>query len=145
MSWDVRFFTWTDSADPRKNTVAFEELLKGPPITTQQTPRLDYMWYAPTVPSVPRAKVAVVATSTVSLGAGAYTLRTISDDAIRVWVDGKLAIDHWEPHESAVDVSALTGGKHELKVEYYQVDGWTELRVEILKGQQKAGGSPGPH
>jgi alpha-L-fucosidase len=103
------------------------------------------MWYSPAVKGVPQSKFAVVATGRVSLAAGTYTLRTISDDGVRVWIDGRLAIDDWTPHESAVDVAALAGGVHDVRLEYYQVDGWTELRLDILHGTQRAGGSPGPH
>jgi len=62
-----------------------------------------------------------------------------------VWVDGALVIDHWTPHESMVDTAPLTGGRHELRVAYYQVDGWTELRVDIVRGVERSTGSPGPH
>jgi parallel beta-helix repeat protein len=145
VSWTARFFTWSDSTDPRTHVEAFAKLLETTPIVSQQTPRLDYMWYSPTIKGVPQSKFAVVATGRVTLPLGTYSLRTISDDAIRVWVDGKLAIDDWTPHESAVDVAPLAGGVHELRVEYYQVDGWTELRLDIVRGTQRAGGSPGPH
>lgn len=145
VSWTARFFAWSDSTDPRARTDAFAKLTEATPIVTQQTPRLDYMWYSPTIKGVPQSKFAVVATGRVTLPVGTYTLRTISDDGIRVWVDGKLAIDDWTPHDSAVDVSPLAGGAHELRVEYYQVDGWTELRLDIVRGTQRAGGSPGPH
>ena len=74
------------------------------------------------------------ASGSVNLGPGAYTLRSISDDGIRVWVDGRLVIDRWTQHESTVDAVALAAGSHELKVHFFQVDGWTELRVEIVKG-----------
>ena len=40
----------------------------------------------------------------------------ISDDGARVWVDGKLVLDAWEPHESRVDRVPLAGGRHALKV-----------------------------
>jgi hypothetical protein len=50
-----------------------------------------------------------------------------------VWIDDKLAIDNWKPHESVVDRAAIRPGKHRLRVEYYQVDGWVELRVEIRR------------
>ncbi|MFL5556412.1 MAG: PA14 domain-containing protein, partial [Gemmatimonadaceae bacterium] len=67
------------------------------------------------------------------LAPGDYTLRAISDDGVRVWVDGALVIDNWKAHESAVDSVSLTGGHHELKVQYYQADGWYEVRVEIVR------------
>jgi hypothetical protein len=83
------------------------------------------------------------ARGSVELPPGEYTLRTISDDGIRVWVDGSLVIDHFAPHESAVDFAALTGGRHEVRVLYYQGDGWYELRAEIVKGMERSPGSPG--
>jgi alpha-L-fucosidase len=104
------------------------------------------MWYRPTISQLPREHISLKATGTVTLPAGAYALRTISDDAVRVWVDGALLIDNWTPHESAVDVAPLGAGRHELKVEYVQVGGWTELRLEILRGAPaRSTGSPGPH
>jgi hypothetical protein len=112
---------------------------------TRQEPRLDYMWYRPTIPNLPQAKFAAVATSTVTLGPGEYTLRSIADDAVRVWIDDKLVIDDWKPHDSTVTNVPLAPGQHNLRVEYYQVDGWVELRVEIVRGVQRSAGSPGPH
>jgi len=88
-----------------------------------------------------------VATTTFALDSGTYTLRTISDDGVRVWLDDKLVIDDWTPHESLVDNAPIapSGGRHVLRVQYYQVDGWTELRVEVMPGRQHSTGSPGPH
>jgi alpha-L-fucosidase len=108
-------------------------------------PRLDFMWYRPTIRELPQARFAVEATGTVQLAPGEYTLRTISDDGIRVWVDGRLVIDNWDLHGSEIDYAPLTGGAHQLRVQYFQIDGWTELRLEILRGVQRSPGSPGPH
>ena len=119
--WNVSFFALADSVAPRT------------PITTLNTPRLDYMWYRPTIPGVPQANFRIAATADVKLGTGKYVLRTISDDAIRVWVDDKLVIDNWKPHESEVNFADIAPGTHKLRVEYYQLDGWTELRVEVIR------------
>ena len=146
IDWTVRFFTWRDStADPPANVAAFRALSGGTPAFTRQAPRLDYMWYRPTMAGLPQERFAITATGTVNLGPGVYTLRTISDDGVRVWVDGRLAIDSWTPHESKADAVALGAGRHEIRVEYYQLKGWTELRVNILRGKQRSAGSPGPH
>jgi len=114
-------------------------------VRTMHAPRLDYEWYKPKDPGIPQERWALEATATVTLPSGEYTLRTISDDGVRVWVDGVRVIDDWAAHESAVAVAPLTGGTHTVHVVYYQVDGWTELRVDIIRGDQRAGGSPGPH
>jgi parallel beta-helix repeat protein len=143
--WQVKAFVWTDSTDPRSKPSAFAALLKGTPIMTARASRLDYMWYRSKIAALPQEKWALEATSSVILPPGVYTLRTISDDGVRVWVNDRLLIDDWTPHESAVDVVGLPGGRYELRVEYYQVDGWSELRLDILRGIQRAGGSPGPH
>jgi hypothetical protein len=107
-------------------------------------PRLDYQGLRAPAP-LSRENFALEATGSVDLPPGEYTLRTISDDAIRVWVDGQLAIDNWKQHESAVDFVALDGGHHDLRVQYYQADGWYELRLDLLRGRDRSAGSPGPH
>src|ERR1019366_9515360 len=91
--WQARFFNWTDTTDPRSKAGGFAALLHGAPLTTARASRLDYTWYRPAIAALPPSKWALEATSTVTLAPGTYTLRTISDDAVRVWVDGKLAID----------------------------------------------------
>ena len=69
----------------------------------------------------------------VDLPPGRFVLRTISDDGVRVWVDGKLVIDRWDVHESIVDEAPIAAGRHALRVEYFEHVGWAELRVEIVK------------
>lgn len=145
IAWDTKFYAWADSTDPRTHAAAFAQLIVGPPLMIRQESRLDYFWSRPGISGVPREKFAVVATGRVNVPAGAHTLRTISDDAVRVWIDGKLAIDNWKPHESAVDNVIITQGPHDLRVEYVQVDGWVELRVEVVRGVQRSVGSAGPH
>jgi parallel beta-helix repeat protein len=111
-------------------------------------PRLDFMWYRPpkAFAFLPPGNWGLEAAGTVTLPeGGTYSLRTISDDAVRVWVDGTLVIDAWTPHESRVDYAPLTPGEHGLRVEYRQVDGWVELRVDIIRGSSRSPGSPGPH
>ncbi len=143
--WEVRFWSWADSTDLRQGPERFAQLSTAPPILTRRESRLDYEWYRPAIKELPRERFALDASAAVSLPPGDYTIRTISDDGIRIWSDGRLIIDHWAPHESMLDYAALTGGWHQLRVQYYQVDGWTELRLEILKGSTRSSGSPGPH
>jgi PA14 domain len=109
--------------------------------------RLDYMWYRPPAAYafLPQSNWSLQATGTVTLPSGSYSIRTISDDAVRVWLDSVLVIDAWTPHESRVDYAPMTAGEHKLRVEYRQVDGWVELRLDIIRGSARSPGSPGPH
>jgi parallel beta-helix repeat protein len=146
ITWTARVYTWRDStADPSRDSVAFAAVLSAPPALERETPRLDYMWYRPTIQGIPQERFAIEATGKVTLGPGTYTLRTISDDGVRVWVDGRLAIDSWVPHESKVDNAAIGPGAHEIRVRYYQLRGWTELELDVLRGTHRSEGSPGPH
>lgn len=145
MHWEVRYATWSDSTDPRTQPEAFETRVRAAPAFTRTLPRLDFMWYRPTVREIPLARWGLEATTTVTLPPGTYTLRTLSDDGIRVWVDDTLVIDNWDLHGTEVDYAPLTGGTHTLRVQYFQVDGWTELRLDVLRGVQRSPGSPGPH
>lgn len=145
--WDVRFFAWTDpEGDPGVDPMAFDALFGGPPLLTRSEPRLDYQWYAPALEGLPQSRWALEARTVVDLpGDDVYTLRTISDDAVRVWVDDVLVIDAWEPHGSRVDHAPLGPGSHEIRVRHYQLDGWTEIRVEVVRGETDSTGSAGPH
>ena len=134
--WNVKVFAWNDTTHPLNAKAAFQSLLRGErgaPALERREPRLDYMWYRPRITGWPVDKYGVSATTTVDLPAGAYTLRTISDDGIRVYVDDRLVIEDWSVHESRVREVPLTVGKHVVRVEYFQGDGWAELRVEIVK------------
>lgn len=131
--WTVRVIAWDSTTDPRTQPEAFRAPLSGPVLVTRQDAVLDYMWSRPRLPGFPGERFGVIADGTVDLPAGDYELVTISDDGIRVWVDDALVIDRWLPHESELATAPLTPGRHRLRVEYYQVDGWVELRVEARR------------
>ena len=61
-----------------------------------------------------------------------YTFSTITDDGIRLWIDGKTVIDHWDPHGPTVDHGsiALEGGKkHDIKIDFYQNGGGSDMHL----------------
>ncbi len=133
LAWDARFFRWDDSLDLRQGPERFDAVTATTPILTRQLSRLDFEWYRPQIAELPLERWALLATTSVELSPGAYQLRTISDDGIRVWVDDRLVLDHWNGHESEVDRVPIEAGAHRLRVGYFQDGGWTELRVEILR------------
>ena len=131
IEWHARVHVWDDTADPRTRPDGFRALLQGTPLLEQRMDRLGWLWYRPRVEGIPAERWALRAEGSVELPPGEYRIEAISDDGIRVWVDGELAIDAWDPHESRVDTATISGGRHDLAVEYYQVDGWVELSVDI--------------
>ncbi|MDQ6690230.1 MAG: right-handed parallel beta-helix repeat-containing protein [Gemmatimonadota bacterium] len=135
IDWTARFYKWADSiSDPRKNPNAMLALIQTAPILTEHLSRLDYEGRL-ALPNLPPENFALEATGSVDLAPGEYTLRTLSDDGIRVWVDSAMVVDNWKSHETALDFATLNGGHHDIRVQYYQGDGSCELRVDIVRSR----------
>ena len=134
VDWSARWYAWSEAADPIAAPAAFRQVLSGTPVLTERVGRLDYINGRALREALPADRVALVAEGRVTLpSSGAYELVAISDDGVRVWVDGTLVIDRWDVHESAVDRAPLSGGVHTIKVEYFEATGWAELRLDFVR------------
>ena len=64
---------------------------------------------------------------------GNYTFTTVSDDGVRLWVNGQLIINHWTGHAPTANnstVVALTAGqRYNIRLDYYERTG--RARVEL--------------
>lgn len=131
--WRIDFFALPDGLQPSKDPKGYQRVVAGRPVgSLRETGRIDYLsGRLPFEDGVPADRFAFVAEGTVNLPRGDYELQVISDDGVRVWVDGKLALDAWDPHESRIDSVQLSGGRRRLKVEYYELTGWAEITVDI--------------
>jgi hypothetical protein len=62
-----------------------------------------------------------------------YTFRVRNDDAVRLWIDGKLLIDDWNARyivaENRAEVELDAGRSHDIKVEYYNGGDQGTLRL----------------
>ncbi|HEY1187346.1 MAG TPA: PA14 domain-containing protein, partial [Gemmata sp.] len=56
-----------------------------------------------------------------------YVFKTVSDDGVRLWIDGNLVIDDWTDHGPTADASApiamTPDEKHDIVMEYYEDGG----------------------
>jgi parallel beta-helix repeat protein len=133
VTWLVTGYEFTKDPTLPTRPEAFGQLLAQPTTVTARATKLDYLTSRALIDGLPINYVALTATGTVTLPTGAFDLQVISDDGVRVWVDDKLVIDNWKPHESTIDRVPLTRGRHQLRVEYYELTGFAELRVDIVK------------
>jgi hypothetical protein len=64
-------------------------------------------------------------TGTVSLAARRYTFRTVSDDGVRLRLDGALVIDNWTLHSATTNSArrTVTAGNHTLVLEFFEATG----------------------
>lgn len=134
--WTVKAWTYDEASDPITAPAAFAAKLKGAPLKTFSPPRFDYISGGILIPGIeglPRDRFALIADGSVTLPAGDYSLDIISDDGIKVWLDGKLVVDKWSVHESELDTVKLSGGKHRIQVQYFEQTGWAELQVRFRR------------
>jgi hypothetical protein len=64
---------------------------------------------------------------------GTYRVTTVSDDGVRLWLDGKQVIENWSDHGATEDHATveLTAGRPvDLRLEYYQGAGGAVARLE---------------
>jgi parallel beta-helix repeat protein len=131
-AWSVTAWTFDEAADPIAHPEAFAARLKTGPAKTFAPARLDWTSGGTFIEGLPRDRVAIVADGDVDLATGVM-MDVISDDGIRVWVDGALVIDRWSVHESELDQVAIARGKHHIKIEHFEQTGWQELSVRFRR------------
>lgn len=90
-------------------------------------------------------------TKRVNFADGHYRFKAGSDDGIRVWIDVTLIIDEWHGNTEGyrtyeVDLYSLTGGDHDVKVEYYEATGGARVDFcwELISGTGGGGVAPEP-
>ncbi|HMJ90171.1 MAG TPA: polysaccharide lyase family 8 super-sandwich domain-containing protein [Candidatus Acidoferrum sp.] len=88
---------------------------------------------------------------------GLHYFHAVSDDAVRLWIDGRLVIDHWTPHSETEDtgsISLAAGQYYTIAMEYYDISSpavarlsWTQPRgaKEIVPQSQLYPADQGLH
>jgi len=112
--------TWTTRFYNNKN-------LAGDPVWKQQDQTINFDWgHGSPVPGVVNDdNFSAKWTRRVNFQPGTYRFVATMDDAMRVYIDGNIIIDSWtdsQEHTVVHDV-ALSGGEHDLQVDYYEAGG----------------------
>jgi alpha-glucosidase (family GH31 glycosyl hydrolase) len=101
--------------------------LSGEPAFKRTDAEINFNWDKKSpARDFPRENFSVRWTGTIEVpvSVGDVKLSTFEDDGARVWIDGKLVIDAWGPHDSATteESATLTAGvPHQIRVEYLQL------------------------
>jgi parallel beta-helix repeat protein len=139
--WQVRFWKW--ETDPREGDEAWKALLATEPFLSRSLPALDFRWSSggPGGGAV-RDRFATVAETSLALPAGRYEITTVSDDGVRVSVDGARVIDNWTHHAPTEDRGTVEvradpeTGKAKpvaVRVEHFEIDGASALSFRIRR------------
>ncbi len=100
-------------------------------ISTRTDPKVDFWWGKGAPTNADGTPMKDIGTDDFSvrwtgqvqaLEGGTYSFGTNTDDGVRLWVDGKLLIDHWAgqsltPYSGTAEL--LPGRKYPLKMEYF--------------------------
>ena len=68
-----------------------------------------------------------------------YTLRTVSDEGVRLWIDGQLLIDDWTAHvvrTRSATISLQAGQRYDIRLEYFDNLGAAQIRLQWLSASQ---------
>jgi serine/threonine protein kinase len=88
-------------------------------------------------PGLPADGYGLRARTTVDLPAGRWLLHTISDDGLRLYVDGELVLEDWTHHGNRIlqhDFDVREARTVTIELDYFENFGWASLWVELLPG-----------
>ena len=145
VDWRVTFFPWTPTTDPREHLAAWRALATGPDAvsTTLSTLDLPYGMGGPRSLGLSEDvrrrgpgndHFGTIAETHVPLPAGRWRVTTLSDDGVRVSVNGRPVLENWGWHGPTTDMATFdqpATSDVELKVEHFEIDGFSTLRVQL--------------
>ena len=145
--WQTTFFRWPTNADPRQDLAAYRKLAEGPTAVSDELDELSFK-YGMRGPSdigisdkitaarLPQHHFGMVARTRLPLTKGTWQFKTLSDDGVRVSVDGKPVIENWTWHGPTPDTGKLTLDADktvEIVVEHFQIDGYAVLELSLAR------------
>ena len=145
--WDATFFKWTAATDPREHLDSWRALAQGGTAISTQVKRLSFPYGGggPGTQQFDRASAmtglgnnhfGMIARSSLTLSAGTWEFSTLSDDGVRVLVDGKPVIENWTWHGPTPNKGELKLDQDktvEIVVEHFEIDGYAVLELEISR------------
>ncbi|HVL39811.1 MAG TPA: right-handed parallel beta-helix repeat-containing protein [Fimbriimonadaceae bacterium] len=136
IDWTISWYAWDRAtvADPKANMPALRDLIKGEPLHTVRRDRLEGAWGGSPAPGVPADGFATIATGSFQIAPGEYVLSVTTDDGVRVWVDDNLVLESWKYQgPTNYETRLKLGGPHKIRVEHYEIDGYSALKVELKR------------
>lgn len=149
--WSVAFFP--SPVDPRQDLDAWRAGATAADSVTVEAPAIDFRYgmegpTSLTLDATSNGNLALakkdgklgadhfgmIARAKLGFPAGAFTIRTVSDDGVRVLVDGKPIIEDWSwhpPREAQASVTFEVPTEVEIVVEHFELDGNATVQLYI--------------
>ena len=148
--WRATFFPWPTAIDPRTNLVAYRALAQGANAVSADVDELSFQYgmrgpsdlnisKAITAARFHRDHFGMIARTRLPLKKGAWQFSTLSDDGVRVSVDGRPVIENWGWHGPTRDTGQLKLAADQtvdITVEHFQIDGYAVLEFSVAPGDR---------
>lgn len=140
IDWQVKWYQYDSMTNPVRNPGMLEKLAGQEPVKEEKVNKLDYAWWGG-IRAGDRQypQFITVANGQVFVPEGNYELSVTWDDAVRLYLDGKIILDEWEPSKYSFDESpnrrlvVHLSGNHIFKVEHVELNGFATLAVKLRK------------
>ncbi|NKE70325.1 hypothetical protein MNODULE_06145 [Nitrospiraceae bacterium HYJII51-Mn-bac16s-1-B09] len=106
------------------------------PMLTQTDPKIDFTGWGsgPPIQGIDPETFSIRWTGQIQIDrAESYLFNIITNDGVRLWIDGALVIDHWEQTDHLVSlekgVAFNASGLHDIKLEYSENTGQALLQL----------------
>ncbi len=139
-SWNVAWFNADSSLNPYAHYETYKQLVAGKPTATGRFDHIRFNWWGKPVKEITEDYFATVAETDINLEKGSYELGITSDDGVKIFVDGTLVIDAWNPALfQQADLPhfrkelQLNAGTHHIRIEHYELTGFSCLTFSLKK------------
>ena len=122
--------------------------LTGSPALAQQESAIDYNWGtgSPSSPTIFADNFSARWSTQISLEAGSYRFDVVSDDGVRLFIDGVKQIDGWSDHPATSYQYTLQhdGGSLNLILEYYEHEEAAQIKLSWVAATPEPSPTPQP-
>jgi len=140
IKFNVRWFA-LDTAfhNPLITGEIFPPNVRMSPLKIDTVDKLDYAWWGGLKTEEKHGQFITIAEGEATIKNGDYELGVTWDDAVRVYVDGKLVINDWNPSHHSYDEAShknarlSLGGKHKFLVEHIGLGNFDCLSLKLKK------------
>lgn len=140
IDFTVRFYSFDSTNNPIK-TNSIDSLEKQEPFKTEKVNKLDYAWWGGINANKKQyTQFLTIAEGSADMEGGEYEMGVTWDDAVRIYLDGKLIFDEWNPSKYQFDESPnkkikinVTPGIHKFQVEHVELGGFATLSLKLKK------------
>ena len=139
IDFTVSFYDLDSTSSPI-NTYYKERIKYQRPFKIESVNKLDYAWWGGMkVNGIQHKQFLTIAEGNAEIEKGEYELSVTWDNAVRVYLDGKLVVNEWNPSKYTFDespnkrVRLQLGGSHHFRVEHAELGGFAMLSLKLDK------------